>query len=181
MISESHLVAEKALIHLVKRVNEIDKLRKLIVKPSFNSFKIFNDNLIAVHMHKDILKLNHPNYVGMSILDLSKHLMYDFYYNKLKKQYPTCKLLYTDTDSFILKIETDDFYRDMKQTINLYDTSNYSKEHYLFSNKNKKVLGYSKTRWVEFQLVSMLDLGLRCTLLLQKKNKLEKRKELRKI
>ena len=70
-------------VHLVKGT-EIDKLRKLIVKPSFNSFKIFNDNLIAVHMHKDILKLNRPIYVGMSILDLSKHLMYDFYYNKLK-------------------------------------------------------------------------------------------------
>ena len=130
-------------VHLVKG-NEMDKLRKLIVKPSFNSFKIFNDNLIAVHMHKDILKLNRPIYVGMSILDLSKHLMYDFYYNKLKKQYSNCKLLYTDTDSFILKIETDDFYRDMKRTINLYDTSNYNKEHYLFSNKNRKVLGLFK-------------------------------------
>ena len=61
--------------HLVKGVNEINKLKKLIAKPSFNAFKVFNENLVAVHMHKDTLKLNRPIYVGMSILDLSKHLM----------------------------------------------------------------------------------------------------------
>ena len=44
---------------------------KLVAKPSFNAFKMFNENLVAVHMHKDTLKLNRPIYVGMSILDLS--------------------------------------------------------------------------------------------------------------
>ena len=102
-------------VHLVKGVNEKNKLRKLIAKPSFNTFKVFNDNLVAVHMYKDTLKLNRPIYVGMSILDLSKHLMYDFYYNQLKKQYPECSLLYTDTDSFILKIETADIYKDIEK------------------------------------------------------------------
>ena len=71
-------------VHLVKGNNEINKLKKLIAKPSFNAFKVFNKNLVAVHMHKDTLKFNRPIYVGMSILDLSKHLMYDFYYNQLK-------------------------------------------------------------------------------------------------
>ena len=65
-------------VHLVKGNNEINKLKKLVAKPSFNAFKVFNENLVAVHMHKDTLKLNRPIYVGMSILDLSKHLMYDF-------------------------------------------------------------------------------------------------------
>ena len=74
-------------VHLVKGVNEIDKLKKLVAKPSFNAFKMFNENLVAVHMHKDTLRLNRPIYVGMSILDLSKHLMYDFHYNHLKRQY----------------------------------------------------------------------------------------------
>ena len=47
-------------VHLVKGVNEIDKLKKLVAKPSFNAFKMFNENLVAVHMHKDTLKLNRP-------------------------------------------------------------------------------------------------------------------------
>ena len=58
-------------VHLVKGVNEKDKLKKLVAKPSFNAFKMFNENLVAVHMHKDTLKLNRPIYVGMSILDLT--------------------------------------------------------------------------------------------------------------
>ena len=96
------------------RVNEINKLKKFFAKPSFNAFKKFNENLVVVHMHKDTLKLNRPIYVAMSILDLSKNLMFDFYYNQLKKQYSCCNLLYTDTDSFILRIETDDVYKDIK-------------------------------------------------------------------
>ena len=131
-------------VHLVKGVNEKNKLRKLIAKPSFNAFKMFNENLVAVHMYKDTLKLNRPIYVGMSILDLSKHLMYDFYYNQLKQQYSCCNLLYTDTDSFILHVETDDVYKDIKDNQSQYDTSNYNNKHFLFSNENKKVLGKFK-------------------------------------
>ena len=117
-------------VQLVKGNNEINKLRKLIAKPSFNAFKVFNDNMVAVHIHKDTLKLNRPIYVGMSILDFSKHLMYDFYYNQLKKQYSCSNLLYTDADSSILRIETDDIKKDIEQSKEQYDTSNfYSKEH----------------------------------------------------
>ena len=79
-------------------------------------------------MYKDTLKLNRPIYVGMSILDLSKHLMYDFYYNQLKEQYSCCNLFYTDTDSFILHVETDDVYKDIKDNQSQYDTSNYNNQ-----------------------------------------------------
>ena len=154
----------------------MNKLRKLIAKPSFNTFKVFNDNLVAVHMYKDTLKLNRPIYVGMSILDLSKHLMYDFYYNQLKQQYSCCNLLYTDTDSLILHVETDDVYKDIKDNQSQYDTSNYNNKHFLFSNENKKSWESLKMNLVEFQLVNTLGLDQRCTLLSQKKKKLEKQK-----
>ena len=131
-------------VHLVKEVNEIDKLKKLIAKPSFNAFKKFNENLVVVHMYKETLKVNRPIYVGMSILDLSKHLMYDFYYNHLKRQYSCCNLFYTDTDSFILQVETDDVYKDIKDIQSQYDRSNYNNKHFLFSNENKKVLSKFK-------------------------------------
>ena len=89
-------------LQLVKGNKDLEKLRKLIAKSSYAGRKTFSDNLTAVHMYKDKLKLNRPIYVGMSVLDLSKLLMYDFYYNQLKD---SCRLLYADTDSFLLHIE----------------------------------------------------------------------------
>ena len=55
-----------------------------------------------------------------------------------------CNLLYTDTDSFILHVETDDVYKDIKDNQSQYDTSNHNNKHFLFSNENKKVLGKFK-------------------------------------
>ena len=69
------------------RAGEDDKLRRLIASPSYARANIFDDDLAAIQMHKSRLVLNRPVHVGMSVLDLSKHLMYDFYYNQLKKQY----------------------------------------------------------------------------------------------
>ena len=66
------------------RAGEDDRLRKLIASPSYARANIFDDDLAAIQMHKSRLVLNRPVYVGMSVLDLSKHLMYDFYYNQLK-------------------------------------------------------------------------------------------------
>ena len=81
----------------------------------------------------------------MTILDNSKILMYDFFYNELKKQYsPRCKLLYTDTDSLLLEIKTVDVYKDIESNRNLYDTSDYPEGHPVKPNANKKVLGKMK-------------------------------------
>ena len=96
-------------------------------------------------MHKTRLVLNKPVYTGMTILENSKILMYDFYYNYLNDRYgPKCELIYTDTDSLILNIQTDGVYSDMREDWSLYDTSNYPKDHPLFSGTNKKVLGKIK-------------------------------------
>ena len=82
----------------------------------------------------------------MCILDLSKTLMYDFYYNHLKlRNGSRCDLLYTDTDSLLLEIKSGDVYKDMKNRLDeLYDTSDYPKDHFLFSQENKKVVGKMK-------------------------------------
>ena len=78
--------------NLSKRVNvrlKEKKLDKLTSKPTYVSSKIFNESLIEVHKVKETLTLNRPAYVGMSILDLSKTLMYDFHYNYIKKSMAT--------------------------------------------------------------------------------------------
>ena len=84
----------------VKLVNTKEKLRKLAAKPNFKGRKIFNENLVSVHMKKTSLTMNKPIYLGMCILDLSKTIMYDFHYNYIKLKYgDKAKLLFTDTDS----------------------------------------------------------------------------------
>ena len=72
--------------------------------------------------------------------------MYNFYYNFLKPWYPDGKvrLLYTDTDSFILEFLTDDIYDDMQSNLNEYNTSKYSSDHRLHSQVYKKVVGKFK-------------------------------------
>ena len=130
----------KTLENVRKRVNvkllrsdEEEKILKLVAKPTFAQQVIFNEHLVGIQNHKEKVLLNKPIYVGMSVLDLSKHLMYDFYYNTLKARYgDKIRLLYTDTDSLIVHVQTDDLYKDMAQNLDDYDTSNYSPGHPLF-------------------------------------------------
>ena len=104
----------------VKLVNSEDKFKKLVAKPNFLSRKIFNENLVSVHMKKTSLTMNKPVYLGMCILDLSKTLMFDFHYNYIIPKYGNkAKLLFTDTDSFIYEIQTKDFYKDISGDVKI--------------------------------------------------------------
>ena len=124
---------------------ENEKLRKIIAKPSFNRRVKYSDELSAIHVNKTSLRFNKPIYVGFSVLDLSKHLMYDWYYNNLKKKYgENCTLLYTDTDSLLVDIKTNDVYKDMAETKDEYDFSDYPKDHPLYNETNKKTIGKMK-------------------------------------
>ena len=80
----------------------------------------------------------------MCILDYSKLLMYQFYYERINKLWPNNQIIGYDTDSFFLNIETEDVYEDMKLIQDDLDTSNYPSDHFLYSTKNKKVIGKFK-------------------------------------
>ncbi|GBM49733.1 hypothetical protein AVEN_175952-1 [Araneus ventricosus] len=97
-------------------------------------------------MNKTRMLFDKPIYVGMSILDLSKHLMYDFHYDVMKPKYEEkLKFLYMDTDSFIYRIKTEDFYTDMRGMIAYFDTSDYQEYNpHNMPRCNKKVLGKMK-------------------------------------
>jgi hypothetical protein len=125
--------------------NNQSKARKLTSKPSVHAYAIFNEDRVAIHMLKQKLYLNRPIYVGFSILNLSKTLMYDFHYNYMKKTYgPNAQLLFTDTDSVCYAISTEYVHQDMIKDKHLFDTSEYDPEHPLYSTENKKVLGKMK-------------------------------------
>ena len=131
----------------VRLVGNREKAQKLIVKPNLKHWVCFDENLIGVHLKRIKLVFNKPVYCGMSILDLSKTLIYDFHYNYIipkfgKKQ----KLLFTDTDSLCYEIETDDFFTDIADDVEeMFDTSNFEKNHPSgIHGKNKKVPGMMK-------------------------------------
>ena len=102
--------------------------------------------LVGLEAQRTNVKLNKPIYTGFTVLELSKLHMYDYHYNHVMKKYgpEKAKLLFTDTDSLTYHITTDDIYQDMKVDQHLYDTSDYPKDHPLYSNTNKKVIGKFK-------------------------------------
>ena len=122
--------------------------QKLAAKPNYDRCRIFHENLIAVHMKNTKLYFNKSVYLGMSILDLSKFLMYDFHYNHIKIKYgDKTKLLFTDTDSLAYEIKTKDFYKDIKPDIETrFDTCDYPTNHPsgIQTGLNSKVLGMFK-------------------------------------
>ena len=132
----------------VKLVNSDEKFKKLVAKPNYESRKIFNENLVSVHMKKTSLTMNKPVYLGMCILDLSKTIMFDFHYKYIKRKYGNkAKLLFTDTDSFLYEIQTEDFYKDISGDVrDRFDTSDYMENHPsgIPTGINKKVLGMFK-------------------------------------
>ena len=80
-------------------------------------------------MRKARVKMNNPVYLGTSILDISKTLMYEFWYCYLKRKYnDKAKLCYMDTDSFVLNIFAEGFFEDINSDVERwFDTSNYHK------------------------------------------------------
>ena len=98
----------------IKLVNSIKDLNKYAREPNMKNIKYFSGSLLATEMRKTEITMNKPVYFGQAILDISKTLMYEFYYEYMKPKYGNkVKLCYTDTDSFIMQIFTDDFYADI--------------------------------------------------------------------
>ena len=122
-------VLDKTMENLRKRINvkliiNAKGYVKYISKPSFISQRTFSKTYVATHKIKPVLILNKPISVGFTILDLSKLLMYAFHYKDIKSKFDA-KLLFTDRDSLIYKIKTEDVYEDFYQDKNLFDFSDW--------------------------------------------------------
>ena len=95
----------------IKLVTTEEKRIKLVLEPNYHRTKQFSESLLAIEMKKTKVKMNKPVYLGMSILDISKTLMYEFWYDYVKPKYKDkAKLCYMDTDSFVIHIFTEDFF-----------------------------------------------------------------------
>ncbi|XP_061728728.1 uncharacterized protein LOC133533711 [Cydia pomonella] len=123
-------------------------VQSLIAKPEFHSISIFSENLAAVQLKQTEVFYNKPIYLGFCVLDLSKTLMYSFHYEYMKQKYQgeKLKLLYTDTDSLVYQIFTENVYEDIRSDLDTYfDTSDYPiNNQYGLPLVNNMKLGYFK-------------------------------------
>ena len=105
-----------------------------------------SEDLSIIEMNKTKVKMNKPMYLGLSILDISKILMYETWYDYMKPKYKNrVKLCYMDTNSLVMNIKTNDLYKDIANDVEKrFDTSNYEANRPLPTGKNKKVIGLMK-------------------------------------
>ena len=93
-----------------KLVTTDNKRSKLVSEPNYHTINLISENLSIIEMRKTKVKMNKSIYLGLSILEISKLLMYEFWYDYMKPKYgDNVKLCYMDTDSFIMNIKTEAF------------------------------------------------------------------------
>ena len=130
----------------IKLVTTDKRRNQLVSEPNYHAIKWFSKNLVAIEMKKTKVKMNKLIYLGLSILEISKILMYEFWYDYMKPKYgDNVKLCYMDTDSFIIYIKTEDFNKDIADDVDeRSDTSGYEVDRPLPTGKNTKVIGLMK-------------------------------------
>ena len=128
-------VSSKTMGNLRKRINIrlVNNEKDFVL--THITHKIFDKSYAAIHETKPVLTLNKPIYVGFTVLELSKWLMYDFHYNFIKN---------TDTDSLAYEIKSEDVYEEFFKHKHLFDFSNYPEDSKFFDQANKNVVGKMK-------------------------------------
>ena len=118
----------------------------LVSEPNYYTTKFFTESLLPIEMRKTQILMNKFVYLGLSILDLSKTAMYEFWYDYVKPKYgENEKLCYMDTDSFSFHVKADDIYKDIAEYVETrFDNSNFEINRPLPKGKHKKVIGLMK-------------------------------------
>ena len=119
---------------------------KYTSKPTCVNWKVFENNLAAIHEKKISLTLNKLIYVGFTVLGTSKWEMNNIHYNFMIKNFNT-KLLFTDTDSLCYEINRKSPHKKMYKYKELFDLSNFPKSSKYYCDENKKVVGKMKDEY----------------------------------
>ena len=132
----------------IKLVTTDKRRNYLVSEPNYHTTKWFSECLLAIEMKKMKVKMNKSVYIGLSILEISKTLMQEVWYDYVKPKYQNnAKLCFMDTDSFIIYIKTRNIYEDIAYDVEKrFDTSNYEVNRPLPQGKNKKVIGLMKEK-----------------------------------
>ena len=141
-------VRNRIKVEFVKDTDE-RKIFKYQSRLDFNGIHKSYQDYDSYTFKSNVVKMEKPIYLGFCILELSKLLMYETYYDKLQKYFGVdgIQIHYQDTDAFIMSIKTTDIVNDLSNLQHqhkMFDFSNLNKEHKLFSNEFKKIPGYLK-------------------------------------
>ena len=137
-------VGKRIKVEFIKK-NDTYKTTKQQSKLTFNGIHMTYENYDSYTFRQNEVLMDKPIFLGFSMLELSKVLMYETYYDKLQPYFKqeNFQLHYMDTDSFVISVNTKDIIRDLKN-LNVFDSSNLDENLELVSNENKKVLGKYK-------------------------------------
>ena len=132
----------------IKIVITNERRNYLVSEPTYHTTKWFSKNLLAIEMKKVKVKMNKPVYLGLSILEINKRLMYEFWYDCIKPRYQyNAKPCYMDTDRFIIHIKIEDVSEEIANDVEKrFDTSNCEVNTPLCTGKNKKVIGLMRDK-----------------------------------
>ena len=139
-------------------------------KLTFNGIHKSYENCDSYVFKKNEVLMDRPIYLGFAVLELSKLHMYETYYDILQPYFgqENIQLHYIDTDAFVLSLKTQDTIKDLKNLEDIFDFSNLDKNHELFSERNKKVIGKFKIEtpkniWIdEFVCLRSKMYSLKC-------------------
>ena len=135
-------------LNVILAVNQ-KQVVNAVKKPTFEQFNIIGENKAIIKMKKNSVKLDKPLFIGFTVLELAKFWMYTLHYKVFKKYYEdNLQLVYTDTDSFVYEIRTDNFEEELQCVFNnIMDFSNFDKNHPSYSDENMKKVGYLKSEY----------------------------------
>ncbi|XP_050536021.1 uncharacterized protein LOC126902611 [Daktulosphaira vitifoliae] len=150
----------------IELISSPERLSKLVNQSTFNDCIKYGQRLCAVIMDTKIVKFIKPIYVGLAVLDISKSLMYKYFYDVLKPHYgDAISLVYMDTDSFIYLLRVSDFYQDLANSPDLLvcvDASSLPKDHPCYSTNRKKMPGLFSDETSGLTLFEIAALRSKC-------------------
>ena len=130
----------------IKLLTRERRRKYLVSDPNYYTTKIFAENLLAIEMKKAKIIMNNPVYLCLSILDISKTVMYEFLYGYIKPKYSDKLMLrYMGRDNFGVYIKTDNIYKNIAENVaSRFDTSDYEADRPLPMEKNERFIGLMK-------------------------------------
>lgn len=129
----------------IEFVDDRERLKKLVTDPYFHSFKIMSKNLVLVFLRNKNVTIKQPCAVGFTILELSKHFMYQSFYDEIQPAFgeKDCVVCFSDTDSLFLSVP---FCKNPHKKIeHILDSSNFDADHPLYKTHRKSALGFFKS------------------------------------
>ena len=134
-------------------VHDVQSFNREIINPYYKSHHILSENCVMVEKYKDHVQLNKPVQISSAILELAKLQMYNYYYKVLKPKFKErVELVYTDTDSFVLRLKTKNIEKDYKKIEETLDTSNFPQNHPLRKPERASQLGFFKSETGAFSI-----------------------------